>query len=790
MKVTKIYKDETTASVNHYIVRYTGKKNLAIGEMFFYQSNKDKQEFAYQVLEFKAGSRRQMRVRKLTPAIYVWTTEAYQKCNIYKIGLVNWQSVENRLKQTDTTGVLQPIQLIEHFELATKDPNVTENVEETIHTTLEMMSDPVTGKSLRERSNRESFRGDWETVLRPVVTKVINEKCGEVKTTSQFPIQRHYQYAAEKLALQHYLTEDRGWIHWTCGTGKSYGLFWIMKAMFKRVKDSNNTAIVYVPSKHLIVQTGNDLKMVAEGLGYKVNLLSVYSEKDGADATAIATALNAANENIVTVVISTYQSNDIVRNGLAASNHNSFDALIGDEIHKTSGEEGKLFQNAIRKTKAVKRLYMTASPVCYVENNYGYSGQENENLYGKCFHSYGFLEAMFDKYITPLEIYGLGADTEQLEELKELIDYKDRVIPSDNEWDINHSNFTYVSMLYMTLVALRDGLITHPIIYTNRVSRGERFMEDLIKLAPKFGVALNFGNVKVLSGADNVRDRVKYINNIFSKQPMSVLINSRCLQEGVSASKADSVIIIDPRHSAADLIQILGRPVRLDAGNPDKVAKIFIPMVVEKNNEGKIKFNETCFGATRDWLTAITSSDADFASYFADSVDVFKVNFDNDTRAGYSYKEVQDPSQPKLPSPKNSEVSNKEDIAPYEFPKELLENLKLEVFKKVSSNKVKREMKSTEVALRSNCVVIHDHIMQEIQKGNVYLDTFKYSQRNKYASFYTESEETMIEDLISKTGANKKDLTDCLSAYTNELKQLNSLKKKLKLKTSLELIAN
>ena len=38
-------------------------------------------------------------------------------------------------------------------------------------------------------------------------------------------------------------------------------------------------------------------------------------------------------------------------------------------------------------------------------------------------------------------------------------------------------------MLYTTLTAIQQGIITHPIIYTNTVARGERFMEDLIKLS-------------------------------------------------------------------------------------------------------------------------------------------------------------------------------------------------------------------------------------------------------------------------------------------------------------------
>lgn len=778
MKVIKICKDTTTKGSNHYIVKFKGKLTVGPGSMFIYASIKDDMDLAFEVLEIK--SNKEIKVRKLTPAIYVWTTEAYQKSNIYKIGLVNWQSVEKRLKQTDTTGVLQPIILVEKFNLVVLDHKTTEAIENKIHKTLELMTDSVTGKSHRERLDRESFNGDYINVLRPVIVETIEKFKATVKTTSLYPIQRHYQYAAEKLAWDWYLTHDRGWIHWTCGTGKSYGAGWLILAMFKRIKNCNNTAIVYVPSKHLVNQTSDDIKGVLRGLGHDVRLLRVYSETGAATSADIKVALNTASNKTITIVVSTYQSNETVRMGLAASNLDKFDALIGDEIHKTSGEDGKLFQQAIRKTLAAKRLYMTASPVNYVENDYNYSGQENEELYGQCFHSYGFLEAMFDKYITPLEIYGLTADDNQLEELKALIDYKKRVIPRELDWDINHSNFTYISMLYTTLTAIQHSLITHPIIYTNTVARGVRFMEDLIKLSDKFGGFINHANVKVLSGNDKVSDRIEYIKNHFSKHAVSILINSRCLQEGISVSKADSVIIIDPRHSAADLIQILGRPVRLDDENPNKIAKIFIPMVIEKNDQGKLVFNETCFGATRDWLTAITSSNADFATYFGETEGVFKVNFDEETRKGISYREVKDPNTPVAPSPKNGSKDHKPEEHPYEFPNELLESLRIEVFKKVSSNKIKNEMNAKEVVKKNMCVEIHDHVMTQLQKAKTYVDTFDYKKRNTYKTFYTEGLGVIIEDLISRTGASKPELQECLNDYSNEIRQLEFIKLDLK----------
>ena len=307
--------------------------------------------------------------------------EAYQKSNIYKIGLVNWQSVEKRLKQTDTTGMLQHIVLIEKFDLFVLDPKLTDAIESKIHKTLELMVDPITGKSHRERLDRESFNGDYQNILRPVIVDTIKDFKATVETTALYPTQRHYQYIAEQKALSHYLTNDRGWIHWTCGTGKSYGLPWLMLYMFSHIKNCKNTSIVYVPSKHLVDQTGDDVEFVFNSMGKKVRLAKIYSEAGGKNAADITALLNTASDDTITVIISTYQSNDTVRMGLSSSNLKSFDVLVGDEIHKTSGEDGKLFQRAIRETIAIKRLYMTASPVKYIENDYNYSGQENQSLY-------------------------------------------------------------------------------------------------------------------------------------------------------------------------------------------------------------------------------------------------------------------------------------------------------------------------------------------------------------------------------------------------------------------------
>ena len=91
-------------------------------------------------------------------------------------------------------------------------------------------------------------------------------------------------------------------------------------------------------------------------------------------------------------------------------------------------------------------------------------------------------------------------------------------------------------------------------------------------------------------------------------------------------------------------------------------------------------------------------------------------------------------------------------------------------------------MTKSEVATKSVCAHIHDHIMKEIQSGMTYLDKFDTKQRKKYASFIQEDTAIMIEEIISKSGASKEDIEECLTTYFKEVERLEAIKKQLKLK--------
>ena len=86
------------------------------------------------------------------------------------------------------------------------------------------------------------------------------------------------------------------------------------------------------------------------------------------------------------------------------------------------------------------------------------------------------------------------------------------------------------------------------------------------------------------------------------------------------------------------------------------------------------------------------------------------------------------------------------------------------------------------------CVEIHDHVMSQLQEAKTYIDTFDYKKRKTYATFYTEGLNVIVENLISKTGASKSELQECLNDYTKEVEQLQSLKNTLRTKVTKALL--
>jgi len=619
-KLSSKYKFEQVISL-----KYNGEKNL------------------FKILSVDSTTNK-IYAKRFMPCVYVWTTVSYKKSNRYKVGVVNWQSVETRLKQTDTTGVLEHIELVGVFPLSVVSPAITLQIESEIHYRI--------GKY---RKDREAVTGDYKTVIKPTIQKVIKEFSASPTKSDVLPTPRYYQYDAAQLGAKHFSKYDRGWMQWFCGTGKSYGGYWIWESVMKRIGIKTNLVVILVPNKQLTKQTHDDWVEVAEANGNTVRSQMVASIKSANDIGTgkLVRWLQNATPQDINLIVSTYQSAQKVIDAVKISGVKP-DFLICDEVHRLTGEQSKSWSKVLNNKTfpCRKRLAMTASPIEY--NTLGFIGTNNEQLFGKRFHQYGFLDAQFDGYISPLEIVGIQLPENEIQHIKDAIQINKKIIQKnlivddidfsdiEDEVNVDEGSAIFYIQLHNTLMMLKNKQITHPIIYANSVKRIRMFMVCLKALSVNYGVKIDYMNI--FTSKDEIELRMKELNGKFAKSKIGVVGNVYCLQEGISINEVDSIVLIDPRSSGAAIIQIIGRPVRLNKNKPNKKAKILIPIICHTKN-GKIVLDQSHFDTTRDWMLSIAAADSDFENIIFNDLSCINTK----TRQGIEVKEVKKPTGKKPP---------------------------------------------------------------------------------------------------------------------------------------------
>ena len=187
-------------------------------------------------------------------------------------------------------------------------------------------------------------------------------------------------------------------------------------------------------------------------------------------------------------------------------------------------------------------------------------------------------------------------------------------------------------------MALKKGIFTHPIIYANSIKRIKMFMSCLKAMSSDYGVNIDYD--EIFTKDDDIKERLKKLHTKFAKAKIGVIGNVYCLQEGISINEVDGIVMIDPRSSGPAIIQIIGRPVRLDKNNKNKIAKILLPIILERYGD-TIRVNNSYFDNTRDWVINICGADEDFNNLVIENLQIFSP----ESREGIEVREVL-PSNP------------------------------------------------------------------------------------------------------------------------------------------------
>jgi predicted helicase len=439
---------------------------------------------------------------------------------------------------------------------------------------------------------------------------------------------RTHQHEAVSAAMKGFETSHRGKLIMACGTGKT---FTALKIAERVAEQEGHARILFlVPSLALMSQS---LKEWSDETALMMHAYAVCSDskvgrQKNSDFTDVAihdlqipattdgaTLLEAMGtrelDEGMTVVFSTYQSIDAVSQAQKAGLPD-FDLIICDEAHRTTGAtlagtEDSHFVKVHRNdvVAGAKRLYMTATPRLFnddtknkaLERDAILCSMDDETMYGPVFYRIGFGEAVTKKLLTDYKVLVLGVDETQV-----VSSFQGQLADSNMELQID--DVAKLIGCWNGLAKRRSG--ASEVSFGNDLApmrRAVAFNRDIksSKLVesefPEL-VRVHLTNLDNDDPTDDLKVEVKHVDGGFNaitraerldwlKEDLDgpedrpvcrILTNARCLTEGVDVPSLDAVLFLNPRNSMVDVIQAVGRVMRIAKGK--QFGYIILPIAI------------------------------------------------------------------------------------------------------------------------------------------------------------------------------------------------------------------
>jgi len=482
------------------------------------------------------------------------------------------------------------------------------NAEEALHN----QNPPVSRINLFDLENAPV---DWEKLD----TGIFGFKARLVKKI----IRPHQKEAIDKVH-EYFKDADRGKLIMACGTGKTYTALKIAE----KETGAKGLILVLVPSIALMGQTLTEWSYDASE---SINAICICSDtevskkkgnNDDIDTTsAINLALPASTNvdnilrqfgyqkktgnNGLIVVFSTYQSIEVISEAQKKLG-TIFDLIVCDEAHRTTGvtlagENESAFVKVHNNEflKAKKRLYMTATPRIFSDDSKSRAdihdavlcSMDDENLYGKEIHRLGFGQAVDERLLADYKVLVLTLNDQDISpSVQKMV--------VDEEYSIKADD---ASKLIGCINALSKQIVGDDgVIQKTDSSPMKRAVAFCQKINVSKEITNNFNSISEKYIADLPEDKQKKILNVKSRHidgtmnattrdnllgwlkqesdECRILTNVRCLSEGVDVPSLDAVMFLSARNSPIDVVQSVGRVMRLSEGK--KYGYIIIPVVI------------------------------------------------------------------------------------------------------------------------------------------------------------------------------------------------------------------
>jgi superfamily II DNA or RNA helicase len=472
----------------------------------------------------------------------------------------------------------------------------------------------VAAKGTAKGTAKNTFNiyGDfWKTINEEMMNEIkflcINKKVNYQKSKPY----KHQQEAINQ-AITHYKNNRNGILVMACGTGKTLTSYFICREL------KFNKIIICVPSLHLLSQFY--LEWSKQG---KFHSLLIGSDMDGAVKSthaggSVPGLLLTTNREIISkwmrkhrnkrhVILCTYHSSHILKDILKLdekinlkTHKYNYDICIYDEAHKTVNnvQTGKNKFNVLvtDRLDIRSKLFMTATPKFHVGENNQIVSMKNSQVYGKIFYKLNLRKAIDEKLLTEYQIITPIASKEQIDQYLEQYD----VISEQQQ---KNTRIQDIASAIMLIKCILEHGCAHILTYHTTIRESEIFSKLIIKLDEYYKLNIY---CKHLDGSFNMKKRSK-IFSAFKKANIAIMCSARVLNEGVDIPVVDSVCFVSPRKSIIDIIQSIGRCLRLYKGKTK--SSIIIPLIAENENTTKMW----------DIIKAIGNQDNTLAANFQNS---------------------------------------------------------------------------------------------------------------------------------------------------------------------------
>ncbi len=415
---------------------------------------------------------------------------------------------------------------------------------------------------------------------------------------------------------------DRGQLIMACGTGKTLTALWIAEAL------NSDTVLVLLPSLLLLSKT------LAEWLAHSkepFSYLPVCSDDTVAksedtiilstselsfpsttDTDAIAKFLKSSGRKII---FSTYQSSPKIAEAFKAIYLKPLDLIIADEAHRCAGKVGSAYSTVLDNDQipADKRLFMTATPKVYqahfkkkaADSGVDVVSMDDHGVFGQVLHKLSFGEAIEQDLLTDYQVVVVGIDNPRYSEMIT----ERSLVQTDN--DIQSDAQSLASHIGLAK-AMKTYDLKRVISFHSRVSAAKDFankLPEVIDWMPEKSRPDGELLTGYVSGAMPTNERSRNLHALgeIDLNQRYVLSNARCLSEGVDVPALDGVAFIDPRNSEIDIVQAVGRAIRLSKGKA--IGSIVIPVFIEDHNDPDEELNSSPFKKVWAVVNALRSHD-------------------------------------------------------------------------------------------------------------------------------------------------------------------------------------